>query len=269
MTPWCHGEDTGSDESGWPGTDFIENLLLQESPESYDAWLRHDIGFDSPSLHQAFDRMARVLLLPGQVVGGHAAAANRDFATAALPLFEEPPGCLMYLFGTGAAGFFPFGTELGRDVGVFPFPPISPEQEQMVLGAGDYAMAFRDRPEVREVMRFLAGSEFGRRWASIDPAFMSPGRNFPQDAYATCPGETSTCEPDAVKATLAPVLSDALRNDRFRFDGSDPLPHDMGLQPMWEAMVEFVGSGPGSQDRILAELESVWDQRERAAEVGG
>ncbi len=120
-TPWCHGEENSA--AGWPGTDLIENLLLHDSLEDYDAWLRHDIPFDSPPLQEAFQRMSRLLLEPGHVVGGQAAAATLFFGVASAPLFDDPPGCLLYPFGSDAPGLFPFGAEPGRDVGVFPFPP--------------------------------------------------------------------------------------------------------------------------------------------------
>jgi DNA-binding SARP family transcriptional activator/ABC-type glycerol-3-phosphate transport system substrate-binding protein len=269
LTPWCHGE--GSEEaSGWPGTDLVENLLLHTSLDSYDAWVRHDIGFDSPPLHDAFERMGRLLLRPGHVVGGHAAAATLQFPAAAAPLFDDPPGCVLYPQASFASSWLPFGAEPGRDVGVFPFPPVTPGQDRLVLGAGDFAMAFTDRPEVREVMRYMVSEEFGREWArdgsGHGATFMSPRADFPLDAYVTCSTEEEeTCTPDPVRAALAPPLHAALREDRFRFDGSDLLPHEMGLEPMWTAMVDFVGTGPAAIDRILTELEAEWVEREREA----
>jgi DNA-binding SARP family transcriptional activator/ABC-type glycerol-3-phosphate transport system substrate-binding protein len=270
-TPWCHGEWSNG-HSGWPGTDLIENLLLHDSLEDYDAWLRHDLGFTSTPLGTAFQRMGRLLLRPGHVAGGHASAATMPFMSAPAPLFDDPPGCLLYPQGSFAPSWFPFGVVVGRDVDVFPFPPVNPDQEPVVLGAGDYAMTFTDRPEVREAMEFLITEEFGREWARDDPGFMSPRGDFPLEYYVTCPDDPDDpdepdepCEPDPVRASVAPPLRDALAADRFRFDGSDLLPHEVGLHPMWQAMVEFVGSGPDELDRILSELEDTWLERERAA----
>jgi DNA-binding SARP family transcriptional activator/ABC-type glycerol-3-phosphate transport system substrate-binding protein len=264
-TPWCHGEGSGP-ASGWLGTDVIENLLLHDSLEDYDAWLRHDIPFDSPPLQEAFQRMSRLLLEPGQVVGGQAAAATLFFQAASAPLFDDPPGCLLYPFGTDAPSFFPLGAEPGRDVGVFPFPPITAGQERLVLGGGDFAIVFTDRPEVRELVRHLASDDFGTRWARVDPTFLSARQDFPVGAYCG-PGPDATCVPDPIRATLAPALTESLQRDRFRFDGSDLLTHDMGLWPMWDTMVEFVGEGPDNRERLLAELEATWVERERDAEA--
>jgi DNA-binding SARP family transcriptional activator/ABC-type glycerol-3-phosphate transport system substrate-binding protein len=266
LTPWCHGEGSGL-ASGWPGTDLIENLLLHDSVDDYDAWLRHEIGFDSSPLRTAFERMGRLLLEPGHVVGGPAAAATTWFTVAASPLFDDPPGCVLYAQGSQATAWFPFDAEPGRDVGVFPFPPVTPGQGRHVLGAGNYAMAFSDRPEVREAMRHLITQEFAAQWARFDPSFMSPRVDFPLELYAMCEREREEqdCEPDPVRAALTPPLQEALQAGRFRFDGSDLLPHDMGLEPMWQAMVEFVGRGPGDLERVLTELEAIWIERERQA----
>jgi DNA-binding SARP family transcriptional activator/ABC-type glycerol-3-phosphate transport system substrate-binding protein len=264
-TPWCHGEGSNG-ASGWPGTDLIENLLLHSSLEDYDAWLRHDLGFTSEPLRAAFERMGRLLLEPGHVAGGHASAATLPFTAAAAPLFDEPPGCLLYPQASFAPSWFPFGGVVGRDVDVFPFPTVTPDQEPVVLGAGDYAMAFTDRPEVREAMRFMISEDFARGWAQDDPAFMSPRGDFPLEDYIICPdGPARPCEPDPVRASLGPTLRDALEADRFRFDGSDLLPHEVGLEPMWQAMVEYVGGGPTVLDRVLADLERTWLERERMA----
>jgi DNA-binding SARP family transcriptional activator/ABC-type glycerol-3-phosphate transport system substrate-binding protein len=265
LTPWCHGEGSGG-ASGWPGTDLIENLLLHASLEDYDAWLRHDLGFTSPPLRAAFERMGRLLLRPGHVAGGHASAATLPFTTAPAPLFDEPPGCVLYPQASFAASWFPFGGVVGRDVDVFPFPAVTPGQEPVVLGGGDYALAFTDRPEVREAMRFLISEEFGAGWARGDPAFMSPRGDFPLEHYVTCPdGPDGPCDPDPARAAAGPPLRDALAADRFRFDGSDLLPHGVGLEPMWEAMVEYVGGGPDVLDRVLTDLERTWIEREQVA----
>lgn len=265
LTPWCHGEASGS-ASGWPGTDLIENLLLHDSLEDYDAWLSHDIPFDSPPLHDAFQRMSHLLLQPGHVVGGQASAATLFYEAAAAPLFDDPPGCVLYPMSSDAVAWFPFGAEMGRDVGVFPFPPFSTGEEPLVLGGGDFAMVFNDRPEVREFMRFLVSDGFGEQWARTDRRFLSAHADFPVEAYLTCRGDNdASCEPDPIRATLAPPLTESLQRDRFRFDGSDLLPHEMGLWPMWGAMVDFVGAGPDNLERLLAELETTWVEREREA----
>ncbi len=59
QTPWCFGWQSG-EESGWPGTDWIENLVLAEAgPDAYDDWTFHRTPFDSPAVRKAFRRLDR------------------------------------------------------------------------------------------------------------------------------------------------------------------------------------------------------------------
>ncbi len=265
LTPWCHGEDRGP-AAGWPGTDVIENLLLHESVAAYDAWLEHRIGFDSPPLRRAFERLARLLLRPGHLAGGQRSAAVMDVQAAAAPLVTDPPGCALYAMGTDAQEWLPFDAQAGVEVDVFPFPPVGAQTDGAVLGGGDFVLQFNDRPEVREAVRFLVGDEFGHRWAGLDNMFISPRNDFPTAAYRRCESEApERCEPDPVRTLLAPQLLDALEQDRFRFDGSDLLPHGIGLDPMWSAMVEFVGAGPDNLDELLTGLDAEWERREAEA----
>jgi len=265
LTPWCHGE--GSEPaSGWPGTDVIENLLLHESVDAYDAWLEHRIGFDSPPLRRAFERLARLFLQPGHLVGGQRSAAVLDFQAAPAPLATDPPGCGLYPMGSNAQQWLPFDAQPGVELDLFPFPPVDPATAGVVLGGGDFVLQFSDRPEVREVVRFLVGDDFGRSWARLDPLFISPRNDFPTAAYLRCdPEEPERCERDPIRTSLAPQLLDALEQDRFRFDGSDLLPHRMGFEPMWGAMVEFIGAGPDNLDELLTGLDAEWERREAAA----
>ena len=57
-TPWCFGFFSGY-ASGWPGTDFIESLVLRSGGvDTYDAWTTGEIGFASPDV-MAAGRRAR------------------------------------------------------------------------------------------------------------------------------------------------------------------------------------------------------------------
>jgi DNA-binding SARP family transcriptional activator/ABC-type glycerol-3-phosphate transport system substrate-binding protein len=262
LTPWCHGEGAGA-TSGWPGTDLIENLLLHDSLVAYDAWLEHDIGFDSPPLRRAFERFARLLLQPGHLAGGQRTAAVLQYDAAAAPLISDPPGCGLFTAGTDALGWLPFDTQFGVELNAFPFPPIDPDTDPAVLGAGDYLVQLTDRPEVRAAVRFLTGDQYGRQAAALDPQYISPRTDFPTAAYLRCePGEPDTCAPDPIRTELAPELLQALEQDRFRYDGSDLLPYGVGLFPMWSTMVEFVGAGPDNLDDLLTGLDAEWERRE-------
>ncbi|HEY9497948.1 MAG TPA: extracellular solute-binding protein, partial [Terrimesophilobacter sp.] len=68
--PWCAG--FGSDAAtGWPGTDWIEDLVLRQAgPEAYDKWVSHDMKFSDPAIKGAFDSLGEILLNPKYVNAG-------------------------------------------------------------------------------------------------------------------------------------------------------------------------------------------------------
>ena len=78
--------------------------------------------------------------------------------------------------------------------------------------------AFSDRPEVREVLRFLLSPEHGVEFAEQGFGLMSPNRRF----------ELSHYSPDV--RSHAEALLDALLTDTFRFDASDLMPPPVGIR---------------------------------------
>jgi hypothetical protein len=56
----------------------------------------------------------------------------------------------------------------------------------------------------------------------------------------------------------AKLLDAALDAERFRFDGGDLMPPDVGLDAFFDAMLRYMSRGPESLDAILADLEAAW-----------
>ena len=105
--------------------------------------------------------------------------------------------------------------------------------------------AFSDRPEVREVVRFLLGSDYGAEMVKSGQ-FLSPNRQFDMDNY-----------PPFVRQQ-AEAFQAALASGAFRFDASDLMPPPIGDRVFFDAMMTYLADGPGSLDRILAELDAAW-----------
>ena len=260
--PWCNGEGDFGYANGWPGTDWIEDLVLHESgPAAFDEWVSHDIAFDSPIIRAAWDKLATALLKDGHVYGRQESAATLPWWAAIGPMFEEPPGCWLYHQASFIGSQLPYDVYPGRDTAFFPFPTISPEYSRAVLGGGESMIAFRDRPEVRELIRYMASADFGIEMAKIDPAFIAPNRRFPHDEYQICDSddsETRTCRPNELTRHLAELLGQSLAEDSFRFDGSDLMPPNV-YETFWGAIVEYIGAGPENLDEILARIDAAWE----------
>ena len=69
-TPWCVAiNDYG--EIGWVGTDWVEDILLRTAPpETYDAWVRNDLPFNSPEIRRVFEIIGQIWLNNDYVYGG-------------------------------------------------------------------------------------------------------------------------------------------------------------------------------------------------------
>jgi alpha-glucoside transport system substrate-binding protein len=247
-TPWCLGWESGFAD-GWPGTDWIENLVLMGAgPEVYDRWTFHQLPFDSPPVRDAFDRLGQILFSDGYVANG---AVTAPFERAQVPMLKDPPGCWLYQFPSFAAGFIPSGAA-GETTDVFPFPTIG-DGVRGLIGGGDMIGVFSDRPEVRELVRYMLGATYGAGPATTG-RFISANRGFDLANYD-----------EPFVRQQAELIDAALAADAFRFDASDLMPPPIGapLRPedvglFWGAMMRYATEGPESLDAILAELDAAW-----------
>jgi alpha-glucoside transport system substrate-binding protein len=231
---------------GWPATDWIEDLLLSGSgPQTYDQWTSHEIGFESAPVRRAFERMGQIVFDNGALFLGRDGAVVTPWWGAQTPMVEgSPPQCWMYHFPSFASQTLPRGS-VGTTVDAFPFPSPGPGRHDVVGGVGT-AVVFSDRPEVREVVRFLAEPEFGETWFSSGDGHFSANRRFDMSRY------------DPSWRRQAELLRSALDEGTFRLDGSDMMPPQVGTATFWNAMIRYVRQGPASLHGILANLDAAW-----------
>lgn len=244
--PLCLGLESGA-ATGWPGTDWIEDYVLQTGgPEVYDKWVDHAIPFDSPEVRKSFDIYNKLALTDGYTYGGAKSAASTAFGTALNPLFKTPPGCYLGKQGNFITqkGFFPDAVfkDLDNTVGVFITPPIT-AGEQRVLGGGDLVAAFTNDTDVQKVMKYmLEDTTFGAPWAKTG-GFLSPNKDFDVSNYPN--------------STLKEIQGIANNAKVFRFDGSDMMPGKVGAGSFWKGMVDYT-SGQATLDQVLKSIDDSW-----------
>ncbi len=241
QTPWCWG-DWAWDTTGWPATDWVEDIILHESgTETYDRWAFGQLPFQSAPVRSAFEHLGEIAFNEDYLGGGIDKLLS-PFLYADDPLLEDPPGCWLYRQASFAAANFPITVQPGVELRTFPFPAMGAPNEEVVLGAGDFAVAFRDRPEVRELIRFFNRPDFGTDWTRAFPGFLSAHRGFELTDY-----------PDGESQRYGAQIAAALEADAFRFDGSDLMSN--GGDWMWAGMVDYLEGGPDSLDDVLASLD--------------
>ena len=243
-TPWCIGMEDG-DASGWVGTDWVEDILLRTAPpETYDAWVRHELPFNSPEVRRAFEILEGIWFKEGYVYGGKANIVAENWADSATRLFENPPGCYLHRQGSWAPQhLFPKNVRYGRDYDFFYLPPIDPQFGHPVLGGGKIFAMFNDRPEVREVIRYLTTAEAARGLVEAG-GFIAPHRDIPLEWY-----------PSTADLRYAQIILSA---DTYRFDASDLMPGQVGTGSFWRGMVDWANGA--DLETVLQDIDNSWPQ---------
>jgi alpha-glucoside transport system substrate-binding protein len=233
---WCLALESDA-TSGWPGTDWIEDIVLRQSgPDVYDDWVAGRVPWSSPEIKAAFELFGSVIV---DVASGPADAIARDFMDGGNGLFTDPPACLFHHQATFMTEFFKSRAGARPDeYDFFPFPYINDQFGHSVIGGGDLFGMFTDTPQARALMRYLVTPEAQSVWVRRGGALSVNVR--------------VTDYPDDLQRRAAEVLAGA---DRFRFDASDLMPEQMN-SAFLQAVLDYTRS-PTTLDEILENLDEV------------
>ena len=245
-TPWCIGLESGA-ASGWPGTDWIEDLMLRiAGPQVYDLWVEHKIKWTNPAVKAAWEAFGEIALNPKYVYGGTTGELTTNFGDAPNPMFTDPPGCYMHRQATFIQSFIKKANPnlvAGQDYDIFLFPPIGPGLPTPMEGAGDLISVFNDTPEAEALVKYLSSAEAQEIWCGT-LGKLAINKNVNPDIY-----------PDPITRKAAQLLSTA---EIFRFDGSDLMPAAVGSGTFWKGVMDYV-SGT-DLDTVLQEIEKSAEQ---------
>jgi len=246
-SPWSMGVESGG-TSGWPGTDWIGQVLLSESgPEVYDQWVNHEIPWTDSRVKSAWEKFGQIALTTGYVYENADYALSTNFEPASLLPFESPPKAAMYFLGSFVQGFieekFPDLT-IEQDYSFFPFPYIDPQYEGAVTGGADLLVMFNNTEASRSLMEYLVTAEAQEIWVSRG-GFTSPNKLVSESSY-----------PDVLAAKVAEQLSHA---EIFRFDADDMWGGDLQAA-FFQGVLDYLAD-PASLDTILGDIEAVAAQQ--------
>jgi alpha-glucoside transport system substrate-binding protein len=261
MTPWCMGFESGG-ATGWPGTDWIEDILVRQSgAETYAQWFNHEIPFNDPAVVAAFDTFGELFKADGFVLGGAENVAGVAFSDSPGPLFDDPPGCLMLKQGSFIANFFVDqpGYEEGDEdnIKTFAFPSI--DGNVGAMGGGDTLIVFDGSPENVQVIRDWISPEWQCTLASPGGGGVATYGGHGVDGVERLPGhkdvDIDCYESDSAKA-FATSVTEALAANTFVFDASDLMDPAVGQGTFWEAMVDW--SRSASSQEVTDRVEASW-----------
>ena len=245
--PWCMGIQDPGGASGWPATDWIEDLVMHQSGAStYNDWVSHKVKFDSAPVKQAADTMSKLLFTKGNVAGGQKGIANSNWQTVANPMFASntKPGCWMLKQGNFITGFFPKAvqSDLDNSVGVFGFPPATAGGDNPTEGGGDLATLLNNGSNAKAVMKLMSQTNLGTE-AAKSGDYISPHKDIDVSLY-----------PNSIIKSAAEV---AYKSSGLLFDASDAMPAAVGSGTFWKEMVAWV-SGGESLDTALKNIDASW-----------
>ncbi len=251
-SPWCIGmEDSSS--SGWPGTDWIEDIVLHQSgPQVYDRWVAGTLPWTSAQIMAAWRTFGQLAETPGLVHDGMESELFTSYGRAGQPIFTSPPGCYLDHEGSFITAFYaqdklgsspPGGhPRASTDFDFIPFPPLTSAGRNSEEVAGDLLGMFRDTPTARKLIAYLTTPEAQEAWISRPSSgAISVNQLVPLNRY-----------PDPVTRELARNLTHAVN---VRFDASDSMPQVME-SAFNSAVLEYIDS-PGQLNVILHGLDQV------------
>lgn len=247
--PWCAGFSSEA-ASGWPGTDWIEDLVLRQSgADVYDDWVAGDVEFTDPKIADAFTAVGEILLDPNYVNAGFGDVKSINstaFADVAAKVADRT--CALthqasflsanFLDVTTAEGETPVVAPDG-DVYAYVMPGYT-EGEATIEVGGEFVTAFAESAAITQVLEYMATPE----WADIRVGL---GGSI-----------SSNLNADPSKAS-SPFLTEAMEllqdpNTTVRFDGSDLMPATVGSGSFWKGMVDWVDGK--DQATVLSDIQA-------------
>jgi alpha-glucoside transport system substrate-binding protein len=247
-TPWCVGLASSS-TSGWPGTDWIEDIVLARSGVGvYDRWVKGELPWISPEIRAAWEAWGE-LVSDRAMYGGALGAMLTPYGDSAKTLAGGSGGCVMEHQASFAAGWYGevktasgAPAKAGTDYDTMPFPtfPGTPAAGQPREVGGDVMAMFKDTPEARKLLAYLVSAEAQTLWVK-GGGTLSANQQVPPDAY-----------PDEVSRRLGQELAKA---PVVRFDASDRMPTEL-RNAFQQAALRFIAN-PQDLEKILTSLDRV------------
>jgi len=250
--PWCVGFASG-DASGWPGTDWIEDLVLRQSgPDVYDDWVSGDVKFTDPEIKDAFDAVGSIILNPDYVNAGFGDVKSINstaFGDVAAKVVDGSCA-LTHQASFLSANFLDVknadgeGPAVGPDGDVYAFiMPGYTEGELQVEGGGEFVAGFNDKAATVKVLEFMASPEFADARVELG-GVISANKN----------ADASLAGSEFLQEAMG-ILQD--ESTVFRFDASDLMPSTVGSGSFWKGMVDWVDGK--ATDQVLKDIQAGYE----------
>lgn len=243
--PWCIGFESG-DASGWPGTDWIEDIVLRQAgADVYDSWIAGETKFSDAAIVEAFNTFGAIAKDPDYVNGGIGDVSSinsTSFNEGGLPILDGT--CSLHHQASFYEAQWPEGTVVAEDGDVWAFmtPKFNADDPDSVTGGGEFVAAFNDEPATQALQAFLSSAEWANIRVSIGGVISANKGLDPANAAS-----------DLGRASIEILQGE---DTVFRFDGSDLMPAAVGSASFWTGLVDWI-NGQSTEDTV-AYIDSTW-----------
>ena len=250
--PWCAGFFSDA-ASGWPGTDWIEDLVLRQAgPDVYDQWVENKVPFTDPQVKGAFDSLGKILLDPTNVNAGFGDVKSINSTAFADVAAKVADGscALTHQASFLSANLLTAQTKDGKapeiapdgDVYAFILPGVK-EGEVSIEGGGEFVTVFSDNEATQKVAEFMSTPEFADARVKLGGVISANNGADPSLA-------SSEFLTEAMKLLQDPKTT-------FRFDASDLMPATVGSGSFWKGMVNWIDGTP--TDKVLSDIQAGYE----------
>lgn len=236
---------------GWVLTDVFENVLLAESPRTYDDLVAHptERSWQRPAVRAAFGHLATLWGQPRAFPGSAAVALTRQFPDAIRDVFQHRRAAMViapdFAEPIVRAGLRAAGRK--EDVvGIASFPSVGPGAQRPRIVGGDVMVVTTPASPVAErVVAALAAPQAPVPWIEEDGGFIAP--NLRTEARYS--------------ALMEPIVR--AQSAWSAFDLSDQLGAIGGRNGLWRILTDFLievgdranGDTDEAMDRAIAALD--------------
>jgi alpha-glucoside transport system substrate-binding protein len=231
LVPWALGD--GPNQSQWVLTDWFESIYARTAgPAKYQALFSGRLPFTDKSVVTALKDMVKIVNNK-YVLNGIQGMLGQSFVGAIGDIFGTSPKAQLYYEG-GFVGGIALGQvnpslKIGSTIGDFVWPTINPKFDHPVTLGADYAIAFKDTPEVRSFLKYITSAAAGKIWVSSG-AVISPNKLVTGSSY-----------PNALVRFEGNQLASA---KVVLFDGSDQMPGAFG--DTWGFALQKIAQNPST-----------------------
>jgi alpha-glucoside transport system substrate-binding protein len=243
LVPWAVGD--GPNQSQWVLTDWFESIYVRSAgPAKYQALFTGKLPFTDPSVVTALKLMVQIIN-NRYVLGGIQGMLGQSFVGGIGDVFGTNAKAQLYYEGgfVGGIAIGQVNTALkpGVTINDFVWPTINPKWDHPVTIGGDYAIAFKDNPDIRRFLKYITSAAAGRIWVSSG-AVISPNKLVAGGAY-----------PNALVRFEGHQLAAA---KVIRFDGSDQMPGAFG--DTWGFALQKVAQNPSTSNinKVLSNFQN-------------